>query len=416
MIAPKVATSAVFLVLALGVCGARAAGGVVSQPRAGGEEAGKPAQAVREERIPVKLVIGFARAQLSIARGDAGAFARQSELAMDVTRKLSEQPVDVWLDRLNRSALIKFVLSGGDPALLRKVASAISELEEPEKQLIEGTLSFASGNWVSTLHILNAVDHVALGAALGGHIALVKAIAAAPNRADEALDLSEQASMLSPGTIVEEAALRLAIELSIRLGDHSRFDAAVVRYLYRYPSSIYGHRIVPRIAAVLGALDYLARDGLKRALDAVTTVLPPERQAGFFTIAAESALRTGKFTTAEAAANRALKVAPAGSVGAHRSLGIAVAAAIARNDVELGRRLLAQAQGATMTDSDAVKLLAAASGLVKAITAPAQRVSESQRSGDLAKGRPVNDKVKAVLERLEERMGATAALLERDGL
>jgi chemotaxis protein MotC len=411
---------ATYIVAAFALCfgGDCAAGGEVSlKPPAVAEMTRSPAQTPMERRVPVELVTGFARAQLSIAHGDANTFARQAELARNVTHQLSELRGDVWLDRLNRSALIKFVLSGGDPNLLRTVAAKARGLDEPESLLIEATLEFASGRLGSAGRMLEAVDHTALGAALGGHLALVKAITVAQSNAYEAIELCQQAWILSPGTIVEEAALRLAIDLSIEIGDQARFDAAAVRYLYRYPSSIYAYHIIPRIAGVFGALDYLADNGRKHVLAAVTIALSPDREADFFMLAAEGALRTGKFASAELAASRALSVASAGSVTSQRSLGMAAAAAVARNDLALWRRLEVQAEGTRVTDRDASMLLGAARRLGEAITAPPQRPTARQANSaaPATGGRLAQDKFESVLESVKERIADTAALLDRDG-
>jgi chemotaxis protein MotC len=292
---------------------------------------------------PVVLARMLADVQQGIALGDNDAFKRQSAIADDVDRRLRALPADTWRERRNRDALIKLVLSGSDPTLLGKVISAGSVPME-ESSLTKGALAFATGDRIAAAILLSEVDHSRLAASLAGHVALVKAALAAADNPAEAMRLCLEARLLSPGTHVEEAALRLATELAIELGDEARFEKSALSYLFKFTNSVYARSIIPRIARVMGSIDLLGREKGRNLLAAVDARLSEGYLTELYLEMADGALRSGKLTTATLAGQKVLAAAPVGAAAAVQAKAVVGAARIAGGEIAEGSREMPAAE------------------------------------------------------------------------
>ena len=147
----------------------------------------------------------------------------RSAVVLEIAQELKAFPFEVWKSVRNRQALIKYALSGGDPDLLQMVL-ARKLFAEDELALAQGALAYAAGNRSVVLRLLDKVDVYELPPSLAGHVALVKAIVVANTDLAKVVRLCDDARLLSPGTLVEETALRLAIEATITQGDQAKFE------------------------------------------------------------------------------------------------------------------------------------------------------------------------------------------------
>jgi len=313
---------------------------------------------------PMHAVRALSALQERIGAGDEAAFDGQSALAADIDRQLRALPMDVWKDARNRYALIKLALSGGNPQLLRIIAEK-RLFAETEIALAHGALAYAEGHPTAALNYLDKVDCLALGPSLAGHVALIKAILKAETDPSAALALSDIARLLSPGTLVEESALRLAIELDIAIGERQRFEADVARYLRRFQRSKFAMSVVPQLAVFAAAHDYPGSAERKAWLERVSLRLRQDMRAELFVTMAEHGLRFGKLATVAYAARNAA------ASGADRALVLAyegAALVISPNPTE-GLELLAAADkfapGAATNE-----LIAVARSFATAIQAP----------------------------------------------
>ncbi|MFM9938886.1 MAG: hypothetical protein ACKVP7_05255 [Hyphomicrobiaceae bacterium] len=255
------------------------------------------------ERIPVQTVQTFTGLQERIVQGSREAAAAQVEAARDVNRVLHSLDMAVWDDVRNRQALIKFVLSGGAPDLLKTVLERI-KLAEPELKLVRGSFAFAQGHRARALEFFDTVEPRTLVPSLAGHVALVKALLLRETDIARALSACDEARLLSPGTVIEEAALRSTIDLAIAIGDRPRFETAVRRLFQRFPNSVYAMKVDAQIAHVMAAADPAARPLDPRVLDVAAVQLPPARSRMFFQDLAEASVRAGRLPMAILAAER----------------------------------------------------------------------------------------------------------------
>ena len=303
-----------------------------------------------------------------IGAGDEAAFRLQPQVAAQIAQRLKTYPPEFWKDVRNRLALIKFALSGGDPEILRTVAEK-QMFTEADATLARGVLAYAEGFREQALGDLDKVDVTMLGPSLAGHVALVKAILAAETDPVAARQASLQARWLSPGTLVEEAALRLAIEIDIQLVDGKRFETDVARYLRRFPASRFAPAVLVQVGSFTAFWNYSAQPIKKAWVETVATGLELTRRAELFVAMAEYGIRYGRLATA------AFATGHAAASGADRATILAYegAAQVVNIDPANGLVLLASADafGPDAATSELISAARIVGELIRAPTAPA---------------------------------------------
>ncbi len=115
-----------------------------------------------------------------------------------------------------------FVLSGGDPAILKPWREGLAP-DGTEIGIFEGVLAYGEGRTSEAEPRLLAIDAASLNPMLGGHLSLAQALLTARNDPRRALGYLQTAALLLPGTLVEEAALRQSAVLAAKTGDASSF-------------------------------------------------------------------------------------------------------------------------------------------------------------------------------------------------
>jgi len=263
-------------------------------------------------RQPHHAVRSLAVLQERIAQGEEAALALLRPLIEDIADEIKAFPPEVWQSPRNRQALIKFALSGGDPRPLQVVMSR--RLFTPsELPLAQAALAYAEGNSSVALRLLDGIDVYTLPPSLAGHVALVKAIVIAKGDLSRVLRLADDARLLSPGTLVEETALRLAIEAAISLDDHAKFETMVLRYFRRFPRSPYLASMIRPVATEIAARGYAERlEGVKWVYGAAR-YLDPGRLVQFYSALADAGLGAAKLETAISAARMTQRYARPGT-------------------------------------------------------------------------------------------------------
>lgn len=321
---------------------------------------------------PYQVVLASSEVQDQVVSGHPDALARQIQVTRDIARKLAGFDLQVWTNGRNRAALIKFVLNGGDVDILETVLSK-AMFPEGETALAQGILQYAMGRTAAAAEILASVDVRAFGSSLAGHIALVKAILARQTDPEAALRYSSEARLLSLGTAIEEAALRLSIDLAIARGDAMRFDVCALRYAYRFPKSLYRSPIDRRVARVLGVRPAARQADVPMLARTLGAQLADGDRLTFYTELAESALRAGHVATAETMAKSAAELTAHSDVSARSLRAIEGAAALFSGNRATGLHLLAQTEGPDPPDTTKT-LLSEVRKLAASIEAPPQRL------------------------------------------
>jgi len=145
--------------------------------------------------------------QEQIANGNVAAHAAQSALLERIEARFAQAPPDTWQDPRNARAAVVYLLGGGKPATIR----ALLSYEKPpaiEARLIKGALAYVEGHEDEAQDLLRTVDVRSLPPSLGGPVALVQSALIVRQDVAAAMAFLDEARLLMPGTLVEEAALR----------------------------------------------------------------------------------------------------------------------------------------------------------------------------------------------------------------
>ena len=300
-----------------------------------------PAAEVRPDGIPpFEMVRTLQTLQAQIAGGNATAVAAQREL-LSVMEKtfLAADPL-VWRDGRNARAAVTFTLSGGSPRLMRSLLA----LDPPiaiEADLAAGALAYIENREDEARKRLLPLDARSLPMSLGGQVALVQASLVAREDLPKAIGLLDDARLLMPGTLVEEAALRREVFLVAQTGNLDRFEFLSQQYLRRFGTSVYAEDFRQRFATAIARLGIADGDDRFPRLEAILKSSDPENQRALFLQLAQAAVVHGKLGTARSAAADAAALATIGSHDAMRAGLYDAAASIlpGKDIVEVSKRL-----------------------------------------------------------------------------
>jgi chemotaxis protein MotC len=409
------------LLSALGACAMLS--GVAAEPVSTPPDEGPPVatggaqpttEAERRARRegPVAWVRTLQLLQDRIAAGSVAAHESQPLLIGRINGDLLNAAPEVWADRTNVRAAIAFALSGGGPAVLRRLTAQYS-LSEPEATLARGALAFTEGREAEATRLLRTFDTTALPPTLAGAITLTQATLAVTENPLRAIELLDRVRVLLPGTLAEEGALRREIFALGQLGDLRRFEAAVVQYLHRFPRSVYAGNFRQRLAYQLTLLD-VDQDAARFAvLDRIVNALAPESRRDLYLLIARTAVQEGKTGTALLAADRALTLCAPGSPEALQGrLYRAAAEIVALPTFEQGQRTLRSLDRGKLPARD-TPLLDAALSMADQIGrglagAPAAAVSGDRPDGTAPAPDPVSGpagllpKAQATIDRVDQ--------------
>ncbi|SFJ50882.1 chemotaxis protein [Methylobacterium brachiatum] len=274
-----------------------------------------PADPQSRKSGPVEWVRTLQLLQDRIAMGSVAAHESQSVLIARIEGDLLNAAPVVWTDRHNVQAAIVFALSGGGPAILRRLTAEGSP-ETPETALARGALAYIDGQEAEANRLLKDVDTATLPPTLAGSIALTQAALAVNENPVRAIALLDRVRLLLPGTLVEEGALRREIFVLGQGGDLKKFEILAIQYLRRFQSSIYGGNFRQRFAYQLTQLDFGRDETRFAAFTRIMNELAPESRRDLYLLIARTAIQEGKTNSALMASDKALTLCAPGSLEA----------------------------------------------------------------------------------------------------
>lgn len=362
----------------------------------------------------IARIRGLSELQQRVVNGDRSALSEQLAVARSIAQEFARRPASSERSPSELRSVIKYVLSGGDPTVLDRLISPAS-VPQAELSLARGVVAYSRGDRSQSANLLNSVDHHSLEPSLAGHVALVKAVIASHSSAEDARNLCREAMLLSPGTHIEEAALRLLISIAAASGDAAGAEKAHSSHLLRFPDSLYSSDIDARVAGILAAnLDPDAAE-IKVMADLPQIILPTRRRA-FYARLAEAGLRSGKPVIAIRAARLALlppTSPPASDTEMTASLlAIEGAALVLTTDRKAGLRKLAEAHVAG-PNAEFADLIVAAEGLVSMIEAPPAQPAGKEHGAIVLSVPPTTDGASAKIGLRDSRMAQYDAVLGR---
>ena len=266
-----------------------------------------PAQG-QERATPSELVRSLRAAQDKVALGDVDAHNALRALLVDVGRQLLATKPEAWKEPGNARAAVAFVLSGGDARLLRRLV-ALGSLPGVSDKLLQGVLARGEGRPGDAAELLVPINARSLDPSIAGHVALVQAELVAKKDPKKAVAFLDDARLLAPGTLIEEAALRRQVGIVAAIGEFDRFEMLATNYMRRFPRSIYAAAFRRQFAADMAGRDDAAEPSRLERMAAVLEAMgPAERRDAYLSIARE-ALARGKVELARFAAGGAARLA-----------------------------------------------------------------------------------------------------------
>jgi chemotaxis protein MotC len=250
--------------------------------------------------------------QNAMARGVATARASIPAQVERIERAISTLEADAWKERGNARAAATFLLCGGSPRLVRRIADA-HLFAETETPLIEAVLAYAEGRSRDATQLLAPIDPKTQPATLGGHLALVRGgllIGADDARARELFDL---ARLLVPSSLVEEAALRRELSIVDPLQETDKTLLLARRYVSQYSKSPFARNFWNEFRAVtLRVASHMTEDRLAEFL-APFDVTPAAVRFEVRMAIAQEAILHGRSKLAAEQTERAASLADVGA-------------------------------------------------------------------------------------------------------
>lgn len=314
----------------------------------------------------------------SVLRSKSGQSERRQRIKK-IAAQLLGYDAKVWADPKNARAAVIYVLSGGDPRVLRKLTASHVALGIDDR-LVKGALAYGERQDAKATELLDGIELEALDRSIAGHVALVRALLIAKDESRKAYALLDMARVVAPGTIVEEAALRHQALLAANMDELDEFEGLSSQYFRRFSNSVFAQSFQRQFAQEIASHGY-GGDAVRMAkLEALLSALPEnERNDVCLTVAEEAIVRANVDVVRLAAQIAAIDGKKRNSDATRLKL-FGAAAAIVTADYD---------QGLTALGSiDRAKLGAREEGLLDAALAVAREISRPPAPPRGAKSAP----------------------------
>ncbi|MER8373326.1 chemotaxis protein MotC [Mesorhizobium sp. M1406] len=236
---------------------------------------GHPSTGFAQDALqPYQLVRSLQLIQDRIAVGDHAALPMQAKLLEMADARLRAADAEDYKDPRNFRALLVYGMSGGNPVTV-EVATSRATTDPQSLVIAKGVIDYLTGRPGEAIEALRPIDPLALPPDLGAFLALVKGSLLAGDQPAAALRLLDEARLLGPGTLVEEAALRRSVGIAVAQGDAARFALASTQYVERYLHSPYASQFADSFVSGVIALHMsISQD----KLGDITSMMDSERE------------------------------------------------------------------------------------------------------------------------------------------
>ncbi|MET4386168.1 chemotaxis protein MotC [Bradyrhizobium sp. F1.4.3] len=252
---------------------------------------------------PYELVRSLQVVQDGIANGDTAAHGSHIALIRQIGEKFVAADPGVWSNPLNGQAVVIYLLSGGAPQIVRKLPR---DKMNVDARLFDGALAYVEGRQDEARELLKDIKPRTIPSGMGGQVALVQGALFARSEASLAIERLDDARLLLPGTLVEEAALRREILLIGQAEDFDKFEFLTLAYIRHYRNSVYAADFWQRFSSGL-TQSGLALDD--RRFARITTLLEQIDRASrlkLYLVIARAGLVRGRLAVTRLAGERAL--------------------------------------------------------------------------------------------------------------
>jgi chemotaxis protein MotC len=265
---------------------------------------------------PYELVRALQAVQDGIANGDTAAHGGHIAMIRQLGEKFLAADPGVWGNAQNAQAVVIYLLSGGAPQLVRKLPRDKMNVDE---RLLNGALAYVEGHQDEARELLKDVKPRTLPSGLGGQVALVQGALFARSEASLAIERLDDARLLLPGTLVEEAALRREILLVGQAEEFDKFEFLTLAYLRHYRNSIYSSDFWQRFSAGLTQSSIALDDRRFARVAALLEQIDRASRLKHYLMIARAALVRGRLAVTLLAGERALTLSADASAERERA-------------------------------------------------------------------------------------------------
>ncbi len=310
---------------------------------------------------PYQMVRSLQTLQDRIAAGDHAALPMQNKLLELIDGRLREATDDDMGEKRNVRAALVYGMSGGNPATLARILKR-PVVADDDRKLGRGVLAYLAGNPEQAQAALGDVDPRTLAPELGAFLALVKGSVSATGNEEAALTLFDYARLLSPGTLVEEAALRRSLAIEASLGKPDRFFLASRQYVVKFLHSPYASQFADSFITGILTMKSSEYD----AIDSIASMMDSDQREVIYLRLARRAAIEGLTELSAFAARRARESMPANASDARSKLYSSLSVLTSENIEEVAKQLRG-IKREQLTESD-IRLLDAAEAVVSGVT------------------------------------------------
>ncbi|MGI6851716.1 chemotaxis protein MotC [Mesorhizobium sp. 1B3] len=321
---------------------------------------------------PYQMIRSLQVLQERIAGGDHASLPMQKKMIELIDARLREATESEFADRRNIEALMIYGMSGGNPRTVEAVTGRLS-LEGRSKVLTDGLVAYLRSEHGKADTTLASLDPMKENAELGGFLALIKGTVRALENPAEGLAILDKARLLSPGSLVEETALRRSITLAATAGDAGRFLTASEQYVRRFLKSPYASHFADGF--INGVVSLQDRLDMAEIEEIIAAMNGEQQNAIYLRIARKAAiLGHGQLADFASAKAEAVGNARQGEADQRAELYNALGAVTSESIDDVAGRL-EKIDRATLSPRD-VRLLDAATAVVKRVLSPPMKLSD----------------------------------------
>lgn len=366
---------------------------------------------------PFQMVRALEQVQDRIAAGDHASLPMQRKLLEMTDTRLRATTPEELAEPKNRAAFFAYAMNGGNPATFQ-AALGLLPADDPDRKLAGAIGLYISGQTLAAQEAFAAVDPMRREPEVGAYLALIKGSVFAGDRAKAAMEFLDQARLLAPGTLVEEAALRRTIAVAPDADDPRRFMRASFRYAHAFLRSPYASQFAD--AFVAGVVAFHGRLDMDEVI-ALTDIMDPERQRVLFLRIARKAAIDGVSELSTLAAQKAEEIGKDPRATLYSSLATMTADKSPKGPAEAMSRL--DGIDRDQLSANDRRLLDAARAVAAGIAAPpaGQKPEKPAEPGEKPPtverfapqiSPPPPDPVHAAVEKARGRLGEIDRLLE----
>ncbi|HEX8045427.1 chemotaxis protein MotC [Rhizobium sp.] len=258
---------------------------------------------------PYKILRSLEFIQDSVVAGDSSAGEMQRFMLSTIDERLRNADKSVFDDSRNVDAALIYAMSGGNPATLEYLMSRDIN-GNFDNRVADVLRKYLNGKGLLVVNTLADIAREYRDKKIGPYISLVAANVMSAKNPKEALKLYDWARLTSPGTIVEESALRRSLALSADAGMVPQGLGYAARYTRRFLHSPYASQFADLFVQLV--VDHDADVKQQDIIDILSFMDPPRQREVYLRMARRAAI-AGKADLAALASARAQAITNDGS-------------------------------------------------------------------------------------------------------